>query len=152
MKFELSTTTTEFERAFAKGTLELFCDCPAPPASKQIAVLLAGKLFDTLIYPGGSHADVLSHATWLHAKSGFITEAAVVSGKCTNTGCPCDGGGVYITMWTLSSNGEQRMAGSKCLPDNDLEGVLANIPALLHLIRSLSATAGTLDANHGFDA
>jgi hypothetical protein len=151
MKFETCTVTTETEAAFAAKAIRLFHACPAPIASKKIAVLLTGGRLDAFVYPAGSHADVLSHATWLHAEAGFVAEAAVVFGACATPGCPCDGE-FYLKTSTLLPNGQQRTADSQPLADTDLEGAIADIPALLYLFRSLSATSGALDANLVFHA
>jgi hypothetical protein len=149
MNLEIRTFSNAAEATFVLNALRLFHSCPAPLASKKIAILLTGERLDTFVYPDGSHADVLSHATRLHAQAGFIADAAAVFGGCATPGCPCDGK-FYILISALLPNGEQHTAESQYLVDPDLDGVIADMPALVYHIRSLSATPGALNANMVF--
>ena len=77
MKFE-SCKFTNVAEAFAAKAIRLFHACPTPPASKKIAMLLTGGRLDVFVYPAGSHADVLSLATYVHAEAGLVAEVAAV--------------------------------------------------------------------------
>jgi hypothetical protein len=145
MNFETCTFTTDAEAAFAASAIRLFRACPAQLASKKIVVLLTADRLDAFVYPAGSHANALSHATWLHEEKGFVAEAAAVFGGCATPGCPC--GEYYFLMSTLLPNGQQHTAESQPVGDTDLEGQITDIPALLDHFRALAATPGALDAN-----